>query len=185
MADGFQREVLHRGRKFDFERVTWSSEDGARHTLEVVRHPGAVVVLGILEDGRVTLIRNRRPAVGKTVWEAPAGTLEPEESPSVCAKRELREEAGFEAGRIVRLGEFFTTPGMTDERMHAFAALDLREVGQALEGGEEIEVELIDGREAIAMVERGELDDAKSMLAVLMAERAGLIGGKRDGGATG
>lgn len=170
-----QRQTLCRGRKFDFERVTYRTADGASHSLEMVRHPGAVLVLGVLEDGRVTLIRNLRPAVGETIWEAPAGTREAGEGAETCARRELIEEAGFEAGAIDPLATFYTTPGMTDERMDAFAATDLRAVGQRLEAGEQIEVRIVSGGEALAMIDSGELMDGKTIIALLTAERRGLI----------
>jgi len=175
MATEAKREVLHRGQKFDFERVECALADGSTLVREVVRHPGAVVVAPLLDGGRVALIRNFRAAVGETLWELPAGTLEEGEDPAACAARELEEEAGFSAGRIEPLGSFYTTPGMTDELMRVFAATDLREVGQALEHGEEIEVVVRSVDEAMAMIDSGELRDAKSILALLLAQRRGLL----------
>ncbi len=175
MAREAKREVLHRGQKFNFERVECELADGSTLVREVVRHPGAVVVAPLLSGGRVGLIRNFRAAVGETLWELPAGTLEAGEDPAACAARELEEEAGFSAGRIEPLGSFHTTPGMTDELMRAYVALDLREVGQSLEAGEEIEVVVRTVEEALGMIESGELRDAKSMLALLLAERKGLL----------
>lgn len=175
-----ERALIHRGKKFDFESVTVDMGGGRSVTREVVRHPGAVVVVALLEAGsRVVLIRNDRIALGKVLWECPAGTLEPPEDPGVCAARELEEEAGYRAGRVIPLGSFYTTPGMTDELMHAFAAVDLEASAQDLEEDERIEVHVVDGAEALKMVEDGRLMDAKSMLALLLAERRGLL--KRDG----
>ncbi len=175
MGERIERQLIHKGSKFDFEQVTTRTSSGAIVTREVVRHPGAVVIVPILGDGRLALIRNYRVAVGKKVWELPAGTIDPGEEPNVCASRELVEETGYEAGELTPLGAFFTTPGMTDELMHAFAATDLREVGQKLEEGEDIELRLVPTAEAIGMIDSGELADGKSMVAILLAERRGLL----------
>jgi ADP-ribose pyrophosphatase len=174
-----ERTVLCKGRKFDFERVVYAAPDGGRIEREVVRHPGAVVIVPVLDDGRIVLIRNRRYAVGTTLWELPAGTLEAGEDPAHCAARELTEETGFRARTIDPLGSFYTTPGLTDELMHAFCARGLTEVGQALEPGEEIEVHPVPRADAIRMLDDGDLMDAKSMLALLLAQRRGFL----DGGA--
>ncbi|TVQ32165.1 MAG: NUDIX hydrolase [Phycisphaeraceae bacterium] len=175
MAEKPVREVIHRGARFDFELVAATGRDGVTNRREVVRHPGAVVVLPLLPDGRIALIRNRRIAVEADLWELPAGTLEPGEDPARCAARELEEEAGYTAGRVRKIGAFYTTPGMTDELMRAYLATDLRQVGQRLEADEQIEVHILDRQEALNMIESGELMDAKSMLALLIAERRGLL----------
>ena len=175
-----ERALIHRGAKFDFERVTVDMGGGRMVMREVVRHPGAVVVVALLDEGaRVVLIRNDRIALGKALWECPAGTLEPPEEASMCAARELEEEAGYRPGRVIPLGSFYTTPGMTDELMHAFAAVDLQQSAQDLEEDERIEVHVVDAAESMRMVEDGRLMDAKSMLALLLAERRGLL--KLDG----
>lgn len=170
------RETLHRGAKFDFERVSYRGPSG--HTLrrEVVRHPGAVVIVPILDDGRIALIRNFRIAVEQWVWELPAGTLGAGEDPAHCAGRELIEETGYRAARITPLLAFRTTPGLTDERMHGFVATGLTHVGQSLEEDEMIEVRPVPADEALAMIERGELVDGKSIVALLLAERRGMLG---------
>jgi ADP-ribose pyrophosphatase len=151
--------------------------DGRAHTLDYVKHPGAAVVLPVLGDGRVALIRNHRPVVDDFVWELPAGTLDGEEAPEVCARRELIEEAGYEAGSIEPLSAFYSTPGVTDEVLHAFVATDLRRVERSLEPDERIEVHLVEGSEAVAMARDGRMKDSKSMLALLLAASRGLIDG--------
>ncbi len=173
------RTLLHKGRKFDFELVSLDLGQGRTAEREFVRHPGAVVIVPIFEDpgGRdqLVLIRNERFGVGQTLLECPAGTAEPGEDPAVTAARELVEETGYEASELISLGWFYTTPGMTDERMHAFGARGLTHVGQALEEDERIEVELVEIDAALAMIASGELRDAKSMLGVLLCERRGLL----------
>jgi ADP-ribose pyrophosphatase len=143
---------------------------------EVVRHPGAVVIVPVRDDRQVVLIRNRRIALGgASLLECPAGTLEPGEDPSVCASRELVEETGYKAATVRPLGWFYTTPGLTDEKMYAFAATGLTAVGQDLEEDENIVVEVMPEREALQAITSGDLRDAKSMLALLLAERAGVL----------
>ena len=176
------RRVIHHGKKFDFEMVTVAREGGKTLEREVVRHPGAVTIVPVLDDGRVVMIRNRRIAVDAWLYELPAGTLDPAEGPEACARRELIEETAYEASAMVSLGWFYTTPGLTDEKMHAFAATGLREVGQRLEEDEMIQVHAMELGTAMRMIETGEIVDAKSMLALLLAERRGLVGRGSGGG---
>lgn len=142
---------------------------------EVVRHPGAVIILPILDDGKVVLIRNHRVSVDRELYELPAGTMQPPEPPEECAKRELQEETGYAAATWTPLGRFYTSPGLSDELMWAFAATGLEEVGQNLEEDERLTVVPVAAAEAIEMIDRRELVDAKSMLVLLMAVRRGVL----------
>lgn len=162
-ADG---TVFH-GVKFDVERRSVPTADGGTAMREVVVHPGAVVVLPLLDDGRIVMIRNHRFAVEETLWELCAGTLEEGESPAETAARELVEETGYRAERIEPLTTFYTSPGICDERMHAFLATGLSAVGQDLEETERIEVELVSRARALEMVASGELKDGKSIATLL------------------
>jgi len=141
--------------------------DGSQHVREVVRHPGAVVILPLLDDGRVCFVRNFRVAVGETLIELPAGTLEPNEDPAETAIRELAEETGFRAGRMEHLLTFCMSPGILDERMHLYAADQLRPGPMALEAGEDIQPLLCTWEEALEMARRGEIRDAKTLVALL------------------
>ncbi len=172
--------ILHRGRKFSLEEVTLTGREGQPIRWEVIRHPGAAVILPLLEGAggpRIVMIRNRRPAVGKTLWELPAGTLEPPEAPELCAARELMEETGYAAATIEPLGRFYTTPGMTDELMWSFVARGLREVGQRLEADEEMTVEPVKPERVLEMIDTGEIMDGKTIASVLLAWRRGLFAG--------
>ena len=142
--------------------------DGTTRRRLFVKHPGAVVILPLLDDGRVVLIRNHRPATGATLWELPAGTLEAGEGVAVCAARELVEETGYAAEHVQRLCSFFTAPGFCNEWMHAFVATGLRHVGQDLNDTERITVHPMPMPDALDMIRRGELADAKSMTTLLM-----------------
>jgi len=150
--------VIYQGRKFRVEQITLPAGDGTRE-MTVVRHPGACAILPILHEpagGRpatIVMIRNQRPAVGQTLWELPAGTIDPGEEPLPCANRELIEETGYRAATLEAFGRFYTTPGMTDEVMHVFVARGLTQVGQDLDDGEHIEVREVAADEAMAMIE--------------------------------
>ncbi|MHC4995999.1 MAG: NUDIX hydrolase [Planctomycetota bacterium] len=161
------RQTVFTGVKFTVEALKMRLPDGRRVDRELVVHPGAVVILGLLDDGRVVMIRNTRFAVGQTLWELPAGTLEPGEDPSLCAGRELIEETGYEATSIEKLCEFYATPGICTELMHAYVATGLRFVGQDLEETEQIEVCPVKMSELERMIEAGEVRDAKTLATVL------------------
>jgi ADP-ribose pyrophosphatase len=121
-------------------------------------------VLPLLDDGRVVLIRQYRPIVGAELWELPAGTIEVGEPPETCARRELIEEAGYEAGRLEPLGEALADPGLTDERIFLFVARELRPVSRELDTDEHIEVVPAALAEAYRMADAGEILDAGTLV---------------------
>ena len=155
------------GVKFAVDRVAYTGREGQTLRREKVTHPGAVLVLPIMADGRIVMIRNYRFAVGQWLWELCAGTLEPGEAPINCAGRELIEETGYEAGQIEPLCTFYTSPGFADEKMHAFVARDLKHVGQRLEATEQIEVEPTGLDRVLSMIAAGEIVDGKTIAALL------------------
>jgi len=169
------RKTVFPGKRFHYEQLTVQHPSGHVHTRELVRHPGACIIVPRLDDGRIILIRCWRASVEKPLLELPAGTLEPGEPPIKTAGRELIEEAGYEAGEIVPLGDFYTSPGLSDEVMHAFFATNLKHVGQQLEPYEHITLVPVTPAAAFAALDSGELRDAKSMLALFLAQRRGLI----------
>lgn len=126
-------------------------------------HPGSVVILPLLPDGRVVMNRQVRPGVDAELLELPAGTLEENEDPLAAAKRELEEETGYAAGKIEAMGEFFTSPGFITERMRAFRATELRRTKQNLDEGEQITTEIVDIKVIRALLLQGELRDAKTI----------------------
>ena len=160
-------DVLFQGQRFRVERAVQTMPDGSRHVREVVRHPGAVVILPLLDDGRICFVRNYRVAVGQTLIELPAGTLEPDEDPAQTALRELAEETGYRAGRIEHLLTFCTSPGILDEQMHLYLATALQPGPMALEAGEDIQPLLCSWEEALALVRRGDIHDAKTLVGLL------------------
>src|SRR6266480_1602629 len=137
-------ELLLTASKFRVVRETIPAPGGKTKTREIVRHPGACVIVPLLDDGQVCLIRNWRVAVNQTLIELPAGTLEPPEPPHVTAERELIEETGYRAKQIQFLHAFFLSPGILDEKMHLYLSTGLNEGQTAREEGEEIENWLVD-----------------------------------------
>lgn len=125
----------------------------------------------LLDDGRVVFVRNYRAAVDETLIELPAGTLDRAEDPQLTAKRELAEETGYRAGNIKHLLTFCMSPGILDEKMHLFLATSLTAGKMDLEAGEDIQPFSCTWEEAMAMVRRGEIHDAKSLVGLLYYER--------------
>jgi ADP-ribose pyrophosphatase len=164
-------ELLLQARRFRVVRMSRKLADGETHTHDVVLHPGAVVILPMVAADHVCLIRNYRMAVGETLLELPAGTLEPNEDPAVTAHRELIEETGYRADKIEKLCEFYMSPGILNERMHLYLATGLQAGESALESGEEIETLVVPWAEAMRLVEAGEVKDAKSLVGLLHYDR--------------
>lgn len=164
-------ETLLTTAKFRVVRETIQTPRGKAKTREIVRHPGACVIVPLLDDGRVCLIRNWRVAVNQTLIELPAGTLEPPEPPEKTAERELIEETGYRAKNIEFLHAFFLSPGILDEKMHLYLATGLTAGEAAREEGEEIENWLVPWDEALHMIFRGEIKDAKTIVGLLWVDR--------------
>ena len=140
---------------------------GGEAIREVVEFRGGVAILALDDANRVLLIRQYRYAVGETIWELPAGMLEPGEMPEVCAERELEEETGFRAAHLEPLCRFYSTPGATNEVLHVYWATGLTPGGSRLEADERIEVTFKAWPDALAMVERGEIRDGKTIIGLL------------------
>jgi ADP-ribose pyrophosphatase len=166
------KQLIYDGKKLRLELHKLRNEETEKiHTREIVVHRGAVVVLPMIDENTVLLLRQYRYAVRQTLVELPAGTLEKNEDPMNCAGRELLEETGYLAGRMMLLGSFFASPGILTEKMYAFAALDLEQNQQALEEGEEIELAPTPWDEAIEMIRDGRIVDGKTIATLLMYDR--------------
>ena len=156
----------------DVDRVRFP--DGSEGELELIRHPGASAVVPFLsdphgDDPQVLLIRQYRYAAGGYLYELPAGRLDPGEDPRDCAVRELREETGCTAERVEHLMTTYTTPGFTDETIHLYMAVGLTHGETAHEADEFVEAVPMPLSRALAMIEQGEIRDAKSALGILFA----------------
>jgi len=160
-----QQDTVFSGRLLEVVVRNVKLSDGSVSPREVVLHPGSIAVLPVLPDGCILLVRQFRPAVNDSLWEIPAGKLEHEESPLEGARRELREETGYSAGRWQELVAFYTTPGFCNERMTLFIARDLHQVGEANahEISEHAEVTPVT---FLAMIRSQQIVDGKSILAL-------------------
>ncbi len=162
---------IHKGRVVHLFEHDLVLPNGVRTTLEVVRHPGAAAVVPFVLAEEVVMVRQFRYAAGGYLWEIPAGKLDGGEKPEACAARECEEEVGFRPGRLERLGAILTTPGFTDEIIHLYAGFDLTPTRTAHEADEVMTVTRMPFAEVLRMVDTGEITDAKSVSALLLAAR--------------
>jgi ADP-ribose pyrophosphatase len=160
-------EVLVQGSRFRVERRQVPKRGGGSEAREVIVHTGSVVILPLLDDGRIVLIRNARFTVNRLLWELPAGTRDPDEPVESCAARELEEETGYRARELRQLLAFYPAPGIADERMFAFLACGLEPTQQRLDATEQIEVHPTGVDEALRMIKAGEIEDAKTIATLL------------------
>jgi ADP-ribose pyrophosphatase len=167
---------LYEGRvlTLDIDRVRFPN--GAIGELELIRHSGAAAVVPFLDEpnddgARVLLLRQFRYAADGFLYEIPAGRIQDGEAPGDCARRELLEEAGCTATSLIPLGGFFTTPGFIDEFIHAFMATGLTRGVASPESDEFIHHESHTLQEILRMIDRGQIVDGKTIIAVLTAER--------------
>jgi ADP-ribose pyrophosphatase len=162
-------ETLVKTRPFDIRRDQVELPDGKYATLVLVAHPGAVTLLPLDSQGRVWFVRQYRHATQKDLLELPAGTLERGEDPETCARREIREEIGMAAGVIRKIGEFYLAPGYSSEFMHVYLATEL--TPDPLPGDEDefIAIERIPLDQVYAMAESGQIQDGKTLAALLLA----------------
>lgn len=173
-----ERQVLPGSTYLTFARDTVLTDDGAPRTREVLLHPGAVTVLAVLPDRQVPLVRQYRHAAGEILLELPAGTLEMLQDGSVeqalpAAERELFEETGYRARTWRQIAEFFTAPGFATERMHLFLATDVEydETHPGADAEERLQVKVASFEDALRMAENGTIRDAKTMVALYLADR--------------
>lgn len=165
------RRVIFRGRKIDLALQSVRLADGATEEREVVLHRGAVALVPMVDDDHVCLVRNDRYAIGKVLLEVPAGTIDAGESPDATAARELAEETGYTAGQIVRVREWFVSPGVMNERMFLYLCTELRPGSTAHQPDERLEPVVVPWADALTMVRDGRIEDAKTLLALLLCDR--------------
>jgi ADP-ribose pyrophosphatase len=165
------REVRLTGGFLTVLRDTVRLPDGAMATREYIRHPGAVAIVPILDDGRIVMVRQYRHPVGHILLEWPAGKLDPQESVLACAIRELREETGYVAAEWARAGVFHNACAYSDEGIEIWFARGLRPGPTDLDAGEFVEVSLHDPADLIDRVHQGEITDMKTALGILWLQR--------------
>jgi len=164
-------EIVYPGRAFTIRRDTLRMPDAREASFDIVEHVGSVIILPLDADGQLLFVQQYRHAAGLDLLELPAGTLEKDESPEACATREVREETGMAAGKLEPLGGFYLAPGYSTEYMHVYLATDLRYDPLEADADEFLTVERFPLKEALVMFESGEIQDAKSLAAILLARK--------------
>lgn len=159
---------IYQGRIFDVT-VDTVREGETSYIREVVHHPGSAVIIPVFEDGTVALVRQYRHPALRYLLEAPAGTLQRGERPIEGAARELEEELGVVAANLVKLSEFFVSPGFCEEKMWVYLATEMTETKQQLEDDEIVEVVRLPLSQALEMITAGEIEDAKTIIGLMLA----------------
>lgn len=160
-------ERLYQGRILDLARETHRMPDLREARFEIVQHPGGAAALPVLEDGRIILIRQFRPAAGDYVLEIPAGRLEPGEDAEQCIIRELQEEIGYKPAAVETLGAVYSSIGFCNEQIYLFIAKELTATDTALEPDEFIEPLFMQLDEALELIRNGSIVDAKTQITLL------------------
>jgi len=158
---------IYKGRILTLNLETVRLPNGTSVELEIIRHPGAAAVVPIKDDGTVVLIRQYRHAVGGFIYEIPAGKLQPNEEPLICAARELEEEIGYRAASLELLTSIFTAPGFADEVIHIYKGTGLVPGNQQLDQDEVLKIVELPLHQALAMVQDGTIRDAKTIVGLL------------------
>lgn len=167
-----ESRIVYSGKKATLRLDTVDLGGGRTSAREIIEHPGVAAIVPLDADGNVLFVRQYRLAAQAVLLEIPAGVLDPGEDAEVGAQRELREETGMRAGRLTQLGaEFYVSPGISTEWIRLYLAEDLVEDPLSADEDESIVVERVPLAEAVRMVERGELRDAKTITGILLAAR--------------
>jgi ADP-ribose pyrophosphatase len=163
-------ETILQGRAFKIRRDYLKVPNGQETRLEIIEHSGSVVIVPIDDEGNILFVRQYRHATGKDILELPAGTRDSDEPYEECAAREIREETGMEAEKLKKVGEFYLAPGYSTEFMAVFLATGLKHNPLDADEDELLSVEKMTVRKAMGMAEGGEIVDAKSLAAFLLAK---------------
>jgi ADP-ribose pyrophosphatase len=163
-------ETVYEGKAFDVKREQILLPGDKTTWFDLVIHPGAVTLIPIDSQERILFVRQYRHAVGKELLELPAGTLESGEDPGDCASREVREETGMSAGKLVKVGEFYLVPGYSTEYMFIYLASDLQPDPLPGDDDEFITVEAYPLDEVPGLIKEGKIQDAKSIAALALAQ---------------
>ncbi|MDJ0986773.1 MAG: NUDIX hydrolase [Desulfobacterales bacterium] len=161
--------TLHQGRVFNLVKENYTLDNGVTSEMDFIQHPGAAAMVPMLNSTDVILIKQYRHALREFIWEIPAGTLDPSESPLNCAQRELIEEIGYSAADWQPLGTITPLPGCSDERIHIFLASDLRQAEQDLDDDELLKVHPIKLEKAMQMILTGDISDGKTISGLYLA----------------
>ncbi len=160
-----KREVVYQGKMITTEHLTVELPNGRSSTRDVVRHPGAVAVLAEVDGTHLLCVEQFRIATGSVLLEIPAGKLEAGEDPLACAKRELKEETGYDAAAWTEVATVFTSPGFADEQIHIYQASELSKGERALDDDEFLNVRPLSFAEVQSLVDNRQINDAKTLIA--------------------
>lgn len=163
-------EITYEGRAFSVRRDHLLTPTGSTVKYDIIEHIGSVSIIPVDENGQMHFVRQYRHAAGEELLELPAGTLEPGEPPEEAARREIREEIGMDASSLQEIGSFYLAPGYSTEYMHIFLATGLRPDPLDPDADEYLSVEKIPVRDVMRQVETGQMKDAKSLAALLLAK---------------
>ena len=163
-------ENILQGRAFKIRRDHLKTPDGGETKFEIIEHGGSVIIIPIDADGNLLFVRQYRHAAEMNLLELPAGTRDGDEPYEDCAAREIREETGMEAGKLQKVGEFYLAPGYSTEFMAVYIATELKHNPLEADDDEFLEVEKISIQKAFELAESGEMPDAKSLAALLLAK---------------
>ncbi len=163
-------DVMWTGRIFNVNRLRVELPDGRQALRDVVRHPGAVAVVALTDDGRICLVRQYRTSLARVTVEIPAGKLDPGEDPLTCARRELKEETGMEASQMAFLTTIATSDGFTEELLHIYMATGLTFAASDPDADEFINVDLVPLGELIDAVLDGRIEDCKTVTGALICD---------------
>ena len=172
-----ERAYIHRGKILDLSLSRFMSEAKGEVEIEIVHHNGGAGTVPLFEDETVALVKQWRYPLARYSLEIAAGRIEPGHTPEETAARELEEELGYRASELRKIGAFFVAPGYGQERLFVYLATGLEPCEQNLDDDEEIEVVRMPFADALARVHSGEIDDAKSIITLLLAAR--LVGAER------
>lgn len=169
MMENKEGQIIWHGRVFDFNVEEMILPNGKETKIGFIHHPGSSAVVPIFENESILLIRQYRPTIKGFIWEIPSGTMLPGEEPLECGKRELQEECGFQSNQFEKIGEILIAPWYSDERIYLFLATELIPCDQNLDEDEIITTHLFSFDQAMAMIERGEIQDATTIVGLKMA----------------
>jgi len=165
-----QEKGIFQGRVFNLVQTLVQLPDGKEHTYDLIKHPGAVVILPVDQKGNIWFVRQYRVGADKVLLELPAGILEKGETPNDSAAREVREEIGMAAGQMEKIGEFYMVPGYSTEKLNAYLATELYESDLAGDADEFLEPVAIPIEQVYRMAESGQIDDGKTLAVLLLAQ---------------
>jgi ADP-ribose pyrophosphatase len=168
MEKALTSKLLHKGRHFSFRIDEIQLPSGKTTTRDIVDHPGAVAIVPILDDGRILLVKQYRYTAGKELLEIPAGTLEEDEAPDTCARRELKEETGYTAGSMKKVLAMYMAPGYSNEVIHLYFATALKAGESHAEDDENISLEIYGPDDLLEKIEKNTIEDAKTIAGILI-----------------